>query len=231
MIVLLCAGAVRSVVSPLMLSFDSRGGPSVQCEYNTAGAIATSVAEGIRADVIVATSDAIAMLAGSAKVARDSIQTLGSLGVGVAVRAGAPKPDIHDADSFVSALVAAASVAHGSPAKGGQSGIHISRVLTQLGLGSGLGEKLRLYETSRDAFEEVANGNVEIGLGQISEIVANAGLTFVGPFPFEIQSSVTFAAGIHRQSRYNRRSGEVIDYLTSPAARDRFRAAGFTLGE
>ena len=229
MVVLLCAGAVRSVVLPLMRFIERDGGPSVQCEFDTAGAIVRRVSEGAHADIVVVTAADISMLAEYGRLDQQSVCTIGSLGVGVAVRIGAQSPDIHDVDSFRHALLSARSIAHGSPARGGQSGIHVSKVLKQLDLDRRLGDRLRLCETSREAFEAVANGKVEMGLGQISEIFANSHLVFAGPFPSEVQSCVTFAAGVNAASKNKRASEEVLRYLASPAARERFHAAGFTV--
>jgi molybdate transport system substrate-binding protein len=117
-------------------------------------------------------------------------------------------PDIHDVASFQSTLLAARSVMCGNPAKGGQSGIHIAKVLAKLGLDIELGPKLQLRDSGRDGFVEVANGDIEIGLGQISEIIANKGVVLVGPFPAD----------------------ELIAALVTPAAQEKFKATGFSVG-
>jgi molybdate transport system substrate-binding protein len=229
-LIIFCAGAVQSIVPGLVQDYLRNGRDTVKFEFGTAGALAHRVAEGAVADVVIGASGDLAALAKAGKVDGASIRDLGSLGVGVAVRAGAALPDIHDVASFQSTLLAAHSVMCGNPAKGGQSGIHIAKVLAKLGLDIELGPKLQLRDSGRDGFVEVANGDIEIGLGQISEIIANKGVVLVGPFPAEIQGGVTFAAAVHCATKSENTAHELIAALVTPAAQEKFKATGFSVG-
>ena len=77
--------------------------------------------------------------------------------------------------------------------------------------------------------KEVAKGGIEIGLGQISEIIANKDVVLVGPFPPAIQGAVTFSAGVHSASKEKAAAKGLIDLLTSPSAKEKFKAIGFTV--
>ena len=105
-IVVFCPGAVQSVVRPMVQDLRGKTGNTVKFEFATAGAVAKKVAEGATGDVVLATDKGLASLAKDGKVDGGSIRDLGSMGVGVAVKAGAPKPDIHDVDAFKKSMLA-----------------------------------------------------------------------------------------------------------------------------
>ena len=130
-VVVFCPGAVQSVVRELVKSYEQKSGNTVKFEFATAGAIAKRVAEGAEGDVVLATNAGLTALAKEGKVDGATIRDLGSMGVGVAVKAGAPKPDIHDVDAFKASMLAAKSIMYANPAKGGQSGIHVAKVFSQ----------------------------------------------------------------------------------------------------
>ena len=227
-IVVFCPGAVQSVVRPMAKSFEEKTGNTIKFEFGTAGAIAKKVADGATGDVVVTTDKALAALAKEGKVDGGSIKDLGSMGVGVAVKAGAPKPDIHDVDSFRKSMLAAKSVMFANPAKGGQSGIHVAKVFAELGLDKELGSKIQLRDRGPDGLKEVA-ADIEIGLGQISEILANKDVVLVGPLPTAIQGAVTFSGAIDSQAKDKAAAKALIDLLTSPEAKEKFRAVGLTV--
>jgi molybdate transport system substrate-binding protein len=228
-VVVFCPGAVQSVVRELVKSYEQKSGNTVKFEYGTAGAIAKRVAEGAQGDVVLATNSGLAGLAKQGKVDGASIRDLGSMGVGVAVKAGAPKPDIHDVEAFKKSMLAAKSIMYANPAKGGQSGIHVAMVFAQLGIDKQVAPHLQLRDRGPDGLKEVAKGDIEIGLGQISEIMANKDVVLVGPFPAEIQGAVTFSAAVHSRTKDKKAAEELIQALTTPAAKAMFKAHGFTV--
>lgn len=228
-VVVFCPGAVQSVVRPLVKAYEEKTGNTVKFEFGTAGAVAQKVGEGAAGDVVIATDKGLAGLAKAGKVDGGSVKDLGSMGVGVAVKAGAPKPEIHDVDAFKKSMLAAKSIMYANPAKGGQSGIHVAKVFAELGLDKELASKIQLRDRGPDGLKEVAKGDIEIGLGQISEILANKDVVFVGPFPAAIQGAVTFSAAIHSASKDKAAAKALIDLLTSPEAKEKFKTVGFTV--
>ena len=198
-------------------------------EFGTAGAVAKRVAEGAQGDVVLATNSGLAKLATQGKVDGASIRDLGSMGVGVAVKAGAPKPDIHDVEAFKKSMLAAKSIMYANPAKGGQSGIHIAKVFAEIGLDKQIASKVQLRDRGPDGLKEVAKGDIEIGLGQISEILANKDVGLVGPLPAAIQGAVTFSGAVHAGSTNKKAAEELLQLLVTPAAKEKFKALGFTV--
>ncbi len=228
-VVVFCPGAVQSVVRELVKSYEQKSGNTVKFEFGTAGAIAKRVAEGAEGDVVLATNAGLTALAKEGKVDGGTIRDLGSMGVGVAVKAGAPKPDIHDVDAFKASMLAAKSIMYANPAKGGQSGIHVAKVFSKLGIDKQIEPKLQLRDRGPDGLREVAAGGIEIGLGQISEILANKDVVLVGPLPAEIQGAVTFSASVHAASKNKKAAEDLIQELTTSAAKEQFKARGFTV--
>ena len=228
-VVVFCPGAVQSVVRELVKSYEQKTGNTVRFEFGTAGAVAKRVAEGAQGDVVLATNSGLAKLATQGKVDGASIRDLGSMGVGVAVKAGAAKPDIHDVESFKKSMLAAKSIMYANPAKGGQSGIHIAKVFAEIGLDKQIASKVQLRDRGPDGLKEVAKGEIEIGLGQISEILANKDVVLVGPFPPAIQGAVTFSGAVHAGSTNKKAAEELIQLLVTPAAKEKFKALGFTV--
>lgn len=228
-VVVFCPGAVQTPVRALVKEYEQKSGNTVKFEFGTAGAIAKRVADGATGDLVLATHGGLAGLAQQGKVDGASISDLGSMGVGVAVKAGAPKPDIHDLASFKAAMLAAKSIMYANPAKGGQSGIHVAKVFAQIGIDKALAPKLQLRDRGPDGLKEVAKGDIEIGLGQISEIMANKDVTLIGPFPAEIQGAVTFSGAVHSAAKDKKAAEELIRVLTAPAAKELFKSFGFTV--
>ena len=228
-VVVFCPGAVQTPVRALVKEYEQKSGNTVKFEFGTAGAIAKRVAEGATGDVVLATHGGLANLAKDGKVDGASIRDLGSMGVGVAVKAGAPKPDIHDLASFKKSMLAAKSIMYANPAKGGQSGIHIAKVFAQIGIDKYIAPKLQLRDRGPDGMVEVGKGDIEIGLGQISEILAHKEVTLVGPFPPEIQGAVTFSGAVHSAAKDKKAAEELIQMLTAPAAKELFKTFGFTV--
>jgi molybdate transport system substrate-binding protein len=228
-VVVFCPGAVQSVVRELVKSYEQKSGNTVKFEFATAGAIQKRVAEGAEGDVVLATNAGLAALVKEGKVDGASIRDLGSMGVGVAVKIGAPKPDIHDVEAFKASMLAAKSIMYANPAKGGQSGIHVAKMFAKLGIDKQIESKLQLRDRGPDGLKEVAAGSIEIGLGQISEILANKEVVLVGPFPAEIQGAVTFSASVHAASKNKKAAEDLIQELTTAAAKEQFKARGFTV--
>ena len=99
--------------------------------------------------------------------------------------------------------------------------------MDKIGIADAIGPRLEMRRRGTDGFKEVAQGGIEIGLGPISEILANKELVLVAPFPPEIQSSVSYAAAVHSESTHKDAAAALVASLVSPAAKAKFQAAGF----
>src|SRR5262245_51996475 len=134
-------------------------------------------------------------------------------GIGVEVRAGAPRPDISTVDAFKRALLNAKSIAFLRVG----SGIYLEGLIERLGLGKALASKVTRPETDIVS-ELVAKGEVELGMTVITQILTTPGVDLVGPLPAEVQSYITFVAGVSSHSRAPKAAGELIAFLKGPRA-------------
>src|SRR6266849_5163713 len=164
---------------------------------------------------------AIDDLIGQGKLVAATRAALANSGAGVAVRKGALKPDITTVDAFKNALLNAKSVAY---VEQGGTGIYLKALLQRLGIADALKDKLKLLPPENPAAYAVANGEAEIGMTQISEILPYAGAELVGPFPKEIQLTTSFGAAVGTNARQPEAANALIKFLAAPSAAPVFKA-------
>jgi molybdate transport system substrate-binding protein len=191
----LTAGAFKSVVMAVVPDFETQSGHKITVANDTAGALVKRIAEGETFDVVILTPQAIDQLVQGGKVAGGSPVRLARVAIGVAVRKGAPAPDIATVAAFETALRQARSVAYIDPAAGGSSGIYLTQLFAKMGLADIIKARAVLVPGGLVA-ERVASGEAELGIHQISEILAVPGVTLVGPLPAEIQNYTVYAGGV-----------------------------------
>jgi len=221
----LTAGAFKQVVLALVPDFEKQTGNKVMVVTDTSGGLKKRIESGEAFDVAIITPKVVDDLAGEGKIAVGSRVNLASVGVGVVVKEGAPKPDVSTVDAFKRALIAAKSVAYIDPASGGSSGIYIDKLLVRLGIADQIRTKAKLKKGGYVA-DLVASGEAELGLHQISEIVPVKGVTLVGPLPKEIQNTTTYAAGLSATSKQAEAAKMLIKTLSGPAAAAVLKAKG-----
>ena len=177
-------------------------------------------------DFLVAAPAQIDGLIDAGKIIRETRTDLARSGIGVAVRAGARKPDVSSVDAFKRALLAARSIAY---LKEGQSGVYIAGVLDRLGIADAIRSKLTLPETDIVS-ELVSRGTIELGIVVITQILTTDGVSLAGPLPSEIQSYITFTGGISAESKSIDAAKELMAVLKSPTAIRVMRAQGMEPG-
>jgi molybdate transport system substrate-binding protein len=171
-------------------------------------------------DVFIMSDAAIDALIGAGTLAAERFDIARSR-IGVAVRKGAPRPDISTLASFIATLRKAKSVGR---SRQGISGLHLAGELTRLGLAEELGPKFKAYDGY--AAQACANGEVEIAIQQISELAPVAGLDIVGPVPDELQKITIFSAGIGAHSGHRDNALAFIAFLKSKEVAPTLRANG-----
>jgi molybdate transport system substrate-binding protein len=180
-------------------------------------------------DIVVLPAAALDVLDKAAGVRPGSRIDLARVGIGVAVREGAPMPDISTANAVREALLAARSIAHPDPLGGGFAGAQITRMFARLGISDAVKPKVTLAYAFTGGVTQVANGEAEIGLFNISEILPVKGVTLVGPLAPELQSYITFSAALHAGSVSPEPAKSFLRWLSDPNARDAWRMGGFEL--
>jgi len=219
---LFVSNSLRGVLGELLPQFEHSSGHSVSISYDPAKVMMERIARGETADLAILGGSAIADLVREGKVTAGSKRTIASCGIGVAVLAGAAKPDIGSLDAFKNALIAARSIAW---TQEGASGIYFSKLIERLGIAEAVKAKA-VRRPGGLIGEIVAARKAELAVQQIPELMAVPGIELVGPLPEAIQMTTVSAAGIFASAREPAAAQALLDFLTSPASARVFKARG-----
>jgi molybdate transport system substrate-binding protein len=222
---ILTAGAMKAVVLELVPAFEKETGHKAIVDNDTAGGLARRIQGGEAFDLAVITPGVLTELATKGKVVGDTRVSVARVGVGIVVKEGAPLPDVSSVDAFKKTLLAAKTVAYIDPASGGSSGIYLTGLFDKLGIAADIKPKAKLKQGGYVA-ELIANGEAEIGLHQISEILPVKGVKLVGPLPAEIQNYTTYAAAVGTEAKQADGAKALIKLLTGAQADSVLKARG-----
>jgi molybdate transport system substrate-binding protein len=222
------AGAAQAVVTQIAEKFQRESGNPVRAAYGAVGAMKARVVAGEPADVIVLTAALIDELIGQGWVVPGSRVDLGKVGTGVAVCAGTPLPDVANAQVLRGNLLAATRIMCPDPAVA-TAGKVVLNVLDRLGIAGEVKARLQYFPNGYAAMAHLAQstGLREMGITQITEILANRGVTLVGPLPPELQNIAVYSAGLATHSAHPEWAQEFIRRLTGVNAHAVLSAAGF----
>ena len=219
---LFVSNSMRGVMNELIPQFERASGHRVEISYDPAKVMMERIARGEVADLAILGGSAIADLIKAGKVTAGSKRSISSCGVGVAVFAGAKKPDIGSVEAFKKALLAAQSVAW---TQEGASGMYFTQLIERLGIAEQLKAKA-VRKPGGLIGELVAARKAELAVQQIPELMAVPGIELVGPFPPEIQVTTVSVAGIFSASSQPDAAKALLDHLTTPAAARVMKAKG-----
>jgi len=219
-------GAFKQVLTALAAQYQNESGNTLDISYQTVGQHLALIRDGKQPfDVAVLTPDAIDGLVKEGKIVPGTRADLAKVGVGVVVKAGALLPDISTVEAFKKTLLAAKSVAYIDPKAGGSSGIYVAKLLERLGIADQVTAKAVLVQGGAVA-DHIADGEAEIGVHQISEILPVAGVTLVGPLPAEIQNYTVYAAGVGTAAKDAATARALVKFLAGPHALSIIKAKG-----
>src|SRR5262245_13056985 len=222
----LSSGAPAEIVKHIAAKFAGERGNRVLVTVANPATILQKLSGGETPDIVVAPAPVVDSLARSGTLLPGSRVDLARVGVGVVVREGTPLPDISSIDAVRKTLTEARSIVYPDPAGGGQTGAALARMIDRLGLTEIVKSKLTLRQAIAGGVALVADGTVEIGMFNISEILPVGGITLVGPLPPELQSYIVFAAAIHARSPSPAPARALIEAMSDPAAREQWKAGG-----
>jgi molybdate transport system substrate-binding protein len=229
----LSSGSLKLAMTQLLPDFQKSSGNAVTIEYGPAGAIVSRIQMGELTDVAIVSRSQLELLENQGKVAPSSRVNIAGVGVGVAVRQGASKPDISSVEAFKRALFLARSIGYVDPAIGSPSGIYVAGMLERLGIAHDLTPKIKLVGLSveiEDVFQGVARGEIDMQIGTMSEIVISPGVDLVGPLPAELQNVTLLAAGTVTTSKAPEAANAFVRFIASPGAAVVLKAKGFEPG-
>lgn len=214
----LTAGAFKPIVLAVAAEFETATGHKLVIDNDTAGGLLRRIGGGEAFDVAVLTPAAVKELVGTGKIAAGTPVNLARTSVGVAVKEGAPKPDIATVAAFKAALMAAGKVAYIDPAAGGSSGIYFSKLLETMGIADAVRAKAVLVPGGLVA-QRLVTGEADLAIHQISEILAVKGAVLVGPLPAEIQSYTVYTGGLAAAGSRPGSANAFLAFLASDVAR------------
>jgi molybdate transport system substrate-binding protein len=217
-------GAPKELFAHLTPKFEQQTGHKVQFNYVLIPALREKVAAGEKTDVLVMPVSALKDFAKDGKVRADTLAPFGTVSISVIVKEGAAKPDISTVDKFREAMLAARSVVHATPGKT-PSGIHMGKVLDQLGITDAIAKKVVHKPALEGGAELVANGQAEIGIYPASEVVEVKGVTIVGPLPKGIDLTILYGGAA--MTGTSQAATDFVKFMSAPENRAAWRHAGF----
>lgn len=219
-VTVLCPRGVQAPLAAIAERFGAQHGHRVSFQYGTAGGVARRASEADAADIVITAARALDELAARGVTVSGTRVSIGAVGVGIAVRAGAARPDVATPEALRAALLAAPSIGYADPGRGGQGGTHFAKVIEQLGLSETLRPKTRLFPEGLEALERVAAGEVAVAAAPISEILPLVGLSLAGPLPPSLQARLTYAAALLTRARAPEAARTFLGVLAAPGSRE-----------
>jgi molybdate transport system substrate-binding protein len=228
---ILSTTAMKTVLERLAPEFERESTHTLDMTFGPSGGLTKRVADGETADLLICAQPDIDGLKKQGRIAFVS-GVIARSNIGVAVRRGAPKPDISSPEAFKRALVAAKSVAFSDPARGGASGVTFVKILERLGIADEVQAKAKLTAGGPGGLVGaiLSRGEAEIGVQQIPELVSFEDVDFVGPLPDELQVPTTYVAGIPANAAHADAAKALIAYLATPDATAVIKVSGMEPG-
>jgi molybdate transport system substrate-binding protein len=218
--------AVQPAVEALLPRFIAETGVRPDIEWNTAPAFVKRLQAGETADLLILNRAGIDTMTRDGRILPGSEVTLASSPASIAVKAGAPKPDISTAEALKRSLLAARAISYSNPAAGGASGIHFAKVIEQMGIADAVNAKNRFPPPAGLCAQFLPTGEVELAIQQTPELLQVAGIDIVGPLPVPFELVTVFVAGIEKSSAEAKQAKALADFLRSPMAAAVFREKG-----
>jgi len=225
----LSAIGMQPVMEDLGPKFERATSHKLAITFDSAGGVVKRVQGGEPADVVVIPRQGIDGLVKDGKAAADSVTVVARAVLGVAVRTGAPKPDISSPDALKRTLLAAKSITYGDPAVSTDGG-HFAKVLDRLGIVNEMKSKTVFPKTPGLVGALVANGEAELGVQQFQNLFSVAGIDVIGPLPGDLQDTVVFSAAIMGSAKDAAASKALVDFLRTPEAATVIKAKGMEPG-
>ena len=205
--------AFKDAYLEMLPAFERTSGHKVVTQWVPTVEVLRRIKAGETVDLVLMAANGLEDLAKAGKIESASQTPFVKSGVGMAVRAGAPRPDVSSVETFKRTLLAAKSVAYST----GPSGSYLVGLFERLGIAADIKAKTKLIQ-GEPVGEFVARGEAEIGFQQIPEILPVKGIQYLGPLPAEIQYNTVFSAGLHTAARQADAARAWIKFLKTPEA-------------
>jgi len=225
---ILSGGAAQGLVASLAPDFKALTGFDIAGEFGAVGAMADKLRKGTPTDIVILTAKIIADLAGENVVVAASIADVGMVETAIAVRAGDPLVAVKDAATLREAFLAADAI-FVPDTKVSTAGIHVAKILQQLGIADAVEARLKIYPNGATAMRDLAASEAArpIGCTQSTEIISTPGVVLSGPLPPGCDLATMYTAAVTARAASAKQAEALIDLLTAAGQRERRERAGF----
>src|SRR5712691_333700 len=218
--------ATEEAYRELVPQFEKASGHKVTTVFTGTLDANKRLAAGETYDLLIMSAPSIDEHIKAGKVVPGSRVDLAKSGVGVGVKAGAPKPDISTTEALKKTVLAAKSIGYST----GPSGIYVIDLFQRMGIADEIKGKLKQTPTGVFVGSIIASGEAEIGFQQVSELSHFAGVDYVGPLPAEVQQFTIFSSGIMAGTKEADAAKALVNFITAPAAAAVFKRIGMEPG-
>jgi molybdate transport system substrate-binding protein len=219
----LCSNGLRAAMEKLLPESEHAAAKRIKVEYGASANFKRSIEAGQPFDLAILTPQLIEDLIKQGKIAPGSAVDLATTGIGVAVRAGSPKPDVSTPEAMKQTLLKAKSIGY---VKEGASAAAIVSMLNRLGIDDAVKNKIVFQPGAVPSMASVAGGQTDLAFALISEIVPAPGVQFAGSFPPEFQKPIGMSAGVASSTRNRAAVDKIVKSLTSAEAAITIKATG-----
>lgn len=214
--------ALKGAVHGLAGSYRATGGAPIDADFAPTLALLTRLRAGEAADVVILTREGLDEVAREGRVLGESCVDLARSWVGIAVKAGAPHPDIASEAALRAALLGARSVAY---SRLGASGILFAKLIERLGIAADINATADIIQQGFTA-ERLVSGEADLAVQQISELKQIGGIEVVGPIPYQLQTPAVFSAGRMAATNKPAEADRLLRFLASPEVAPLLRESG-----
>jgi len=229
-VTLIAPGGIRAPIQKMIPDFERKTGHTVKATFGSGNGTKQQVMKGEAFDVPIV-QPPLAEVIATGHVIPETETPLATVAVALAVRKGAPKPDISTPDALKKTLLGAKSVAFPDGARGAAAGVSFDQTLKTLGIAEQMQAKITRAQGGGRAMEMLAKGEVEIGLTFLSEIVDDAGVEVVGILPREISTPTALVGYVSTKAKSPEAAKALLRYLSGPEAAVVYKAMGMQVGK
>ena len=228
-ITLIAPGGIRAAVEQMIPAFEKKTGHKVKATFGSGNGTKAQVTKGDAFDVPIVQPPYPEVLA-SGNVVTTSETPLAHVAVGVAVRPGTPHPDISTPAAVKKLFLSAKSISYPDPAGGAAAGVSMNETLKKLGIADEMKPKIKLAMGGAGAMKMLADGQVDVGLTFVSEIITEPGVEVVGPLPEAISTPTRLSGFIGAHAKDPAAAKELLTYLSSADAAKVYKERGMVPG-
>ncbi len=222
--------AVQGVVEPLIPAFEQAHGCRLDVTWATAPLLLKRLQAGEKADTLILNRAVTDTLLASSSIVAGSDAVIASSATAIAVRAGAPKPDISTPEALKRTLLEARAISYTDPAAGGASGIYFAKLLERMGIADEINAKTKFPPPAGYSAMFLPTGEADLAVQQVPELLHVPGVEIVGPLPGDLHMVTVFVAAIPADSAQPVLASALIESLRTPETKALFRAKGLEPG-